>query len=81
MVSNYNTAAPVKFCCKLSADFVLSDPQEVITEPKDGDPALTCWKGAAILSCLETANELWIKQSEWRSYGSRILREKSLFAL
>ncbi|CAG7815434.1 unnamed protein product [Allacma fusca] len=58
-----------------------TDPQEVITQPKDGDSALTCWKGAAILSCLETAHELWIKQSEWITCGSRVLRERSLSGL
>jgi len=44
----------------------------------DEDPESTVWKGAALLSGLETAIELWITKEEWNTYGARILREKSL---
>ena len=40
---------------------------------------MTAWKGAAIMSCLESAPELWINQHEWQKYGLRILREKAPF--
>ncbi|XP_055383473.1 actin-related protein 8 isoform X2 [Condylostylus longicornis] len=43
------------------------------------DPAITSWKGAAIMSCLESAPELWISSMEWKKYGLRILREKAAF--
>lgn len=52
---------------------------EIVTSPKDIDPAATAWKGAAIMSCLESANELWVNQSEWSKYGLKILRERAPF--
>ncbi|EZA55915.1 hypothetical protein DMN91_010634 [Ooceraea biroi] len=52
---------------------------DIITQPKDMDPGMTTWKGAGILSCLESAQELWIARSEWHRSGVRILRERSPF--
>lgn len=40
---------------------------------------MIAWKGASILSCLETAHELWISRAEWEKYGVRILRERAPF--
>ncbi|KFM64441.1 Actin-related protein 8, partial [Stegodyphus mimosarum] len=52
-----------------------SEQFEIITRPKDMDPRVTVWKGAALMSCLDTAQELWIKQKEWLKYNVKILRE------
>ena len=52
---------------------------DVVTRPKDMDPQMTVWKGAAIMSCLETAQELWISQREWTRFSVKILREKVPF--
>uniref|UniRef100_T1JFQ7 Actin-related protein 8 n=1 Tax=Strigamia maritima TaxID=126957 RepID=T1JFQ7_STRMM len=52
---------------------------DVITRPKDMDPRITCWKGAAVMSCLDTAQELWIKQKEWTRNGVKVLRERAPF--
>ncbi|XP_044256841.1 actin-related protein 8 isoform X2 [Tribolium madens] len=52
---------------------------DIITNPRDMDPAMVAWKGACIMSCLETAHELWILASEWEKYGVRILRERAPF--
>ncbi|XP_013198176.2 actin-related protein 8 [Amyelois transitella] len=52
---------------------------EIVTSPKDIDPASTVWKGAAVMSCLESAVELWINQREWNKFGLRILRERAPF--
>lgn len=52
---------------------------EIVTSPKDIDPACTSWKGAAIMSCLDSAMELWINQLEWNKFGLRILRERAPF--
>lgn len=46
---------------------------------KEMDPAMSSWKGAAIMSCLESAGELWITKREWDRHGVKILREKSPF--
>lgn len=56
-----------------------SEQLDIVTSPKEMDPAMTSWKGAAVMSCLESAPELWIHAAEWQKYGVRILREKSLF--
>jgi actin-related protein 8 len=52
---------------------------DIITNPRDMDPAMVAWKGACIMSCLETAHELWILATEWEKYGVRILRERAPF--
>uniref|UniRef100_A0A2L2YMX4 Actin-related protein 8 n=1 Tax=Parasteatoda tepidariorum TaxID=114398 RepID=A0A2L2YMX4_PARTP len=56
-----------------------ADPYDIITRPKDLDPRVTVWKGAALMSCLDTAQELWIKKKEWMKYNVKILREKAPF--
>ncbi|XP_078580400.1 actin-related protein 8-like isoform X3 [Branchiostoma floridae x Branchiostoma japonicum] len=57
----------------------IANTMEVITRPKDQDPQMVCWKGAAVLACLDTTQELWVGQREWRKFGIRILRERSPF--
>ncbi|XP_067637534.1 actin-related protein 8 [Eurosta solidaginis] len=52
---------------------------EVNVFTKEMDAGMIAWKGAAIMSCLESAPELWIYASEWEKYGLRILREKAPF--
>lgn len=56
-----------------------SEQLDIVTSPKDMDPAMTAWKGAAVMSCLESAPELWIVGSDWAKNGVRILREKAPF--
>jgi len=51
----------------------------VVTRPKDLDPAMIVWKGASVMSCLDTAQELWIEQSEWKQHGLKVLRERCAF--
>ncbi|XP_020804933.1 actin-related protein 8 [Drosophila serrata] len=46
---------------------------------KGMDAGMVAWKGAAIMSVLESARELWISQHDWHKYGLRILRERSPF--
>uniref|UniRef100_A0A6A7G4U5 Actin-related protein 8 isoform X1 n=2 Tax=Hirondellea gigas TaxID=1518452 RepID=A0A6A7G4U5_9CRUS len=52
---------------------------EVMTRPKDLDPGMTAWKGAALMTGLEGSGELWISQSMWEKMGVRVLREKCPF--
>ncbi|EDW05928.1 actin-related protein 8 [Drosophila mojavensis] len=52
---------------------------EVNVFSKGMDVGMVAWKGAAIMSVLESARELWITQTEWQRYGLRILRERSPF--
>lgn len=59
--------------------FVLAEQLDIVTSTKEMNPAMTAWKGAAIMSCLESAPELWINSAEWEKYGLRVLREKAPF--
>ena len=52
---------------------------EMVVGPKEMDPAMVAWKGAALMSCLESAQELWIRSNEWKKCGVRLLREKAPF--
>lgn len=58
---------------------LMLETMDVITRPKDMDPTFTCWKGAAVLACLDTAQELWIRQKEWKQFSVRMLRERAPF--
>ncbi|GAB6018746.1 actin-like protein arp8 [Chamberlinius hualienensis] len=55
------------------------EPMEIITRAKDMDPRITTWKGAAVTSCLDTTQELWIRPSEWVKTGVKLLRERVPF--
>ncbi|KAK7483653.1 hypothetical protein BaRGS_00025086 [Batillaria attramentaria] len=55
------------------------ETMDVITRPKDMDSGLVSWKGAAILACLDSSQELWIRQKEWRQFSVRMLRERAPF--
>ncbi|XP_047000292.1 actin-related protein 8 isoform X3 [Schistocerca americana] len=52
---------------------------DIITNPKEMDPQITTWKGAAIMSCLESAQELWLYPNEWQKIGVKLLRERAPF--
>ncbi|XP_002730533.1 actin-related protein 8-like [Saccoglossus kowalevskii] len=52
---------------------------DVICKAKELDSKMTCWKGGAVLCCLDTSQELWIRQREWQHYGLKVLRERSPF--
>ena len=51
----------------------------VITKPNGQDPGILAWKGGAVLSSLENAQELWITKSDWIKCGVRLLRENCAF--
>nr|CAD7456778.1 unnamed protein product [Timema tahoe] len=52
---------------------------DIITNTKEIDQEMTAWKGAAIMSCLESAPELWIYTPEWEKNGVKLLRERAPF--
>ena len=56
----------------------LSD-NSIMIDPKDLSSEFTSWKGAAIMSGLDTAQEFWIGAKDWTKYGQKILREKAPF--
>ena len=57
-----------------------SAPQAVvIPPPRNLDPASLAWKGLAVLSHLDSMQELWVQAADWDTFGYRALKEKSLF--
>ncbi|KAK3085468.1 hypothetical protein FSP39_003869 [Pinctada imbricata] len=58
---------------------LMLETMDVLTRPKDLDPRIVCWKGAAILACLDSTQELWIQQKEWKQFDVRMLRERAPF--
>ncbi|XP_046542630.1 actin-related protein 8-like [Haliotis rubra] len=58
---------------------LMMENMDVLTRPKDNDPRVTCWKGAAVMACLDTTQELWIRPKEWQQYSCRLLRERAPF--
>ncbi|RUS20029.1 hypothetical protein BC937DRAFT_86544 [Endogone sp. FLAS-F59071] len=55
------------------------DRADVLPAPREMDPRLLVWKGASVLSKLDTASEMWIGESEWDEVGVRCLRDRVLF--
>ncbi|CAE6403838.1 unnamed protein product [Rhizoctonia solani] len=52
---------------------------QVVPSPKDIDPRVLSWKGAAVLAKLEALNDMWITARDWDMLGMRGLRERTLF--
>lgn len=48
--------------------------------PQDLESSFVVWKGGCVLSCLDTAQELWIERPEWEFSGVRLLRERAPFS-
>ncbi|TRY81838.1 hypothetical protein DNTS_011405 [Danionella cerebrum] len=43
------------------------------------DAAVVVWKGGSLLACLDSTQELWIHQQDWKRFGVRMLRERAAF--
>ncbi|KDN40931.1 hypothetical protein RSAG8_07799, partial [Rhizoctonia solani AG-8 WAC10335] len=52
---------------------------QVVPSPKDTDPRVLSWKGAAVLAKLEAVNDMWTTPRDWDMLGMRGLRERTLF--
>ena len=42
-----------------------ADAVQVIPPPKEVDPRVLAWKGAAVLSKMDTAADLWLTKVDW----------------
>jgi actin-related protein 8 len=40
---------------------------QIIPPPKDVDPAVLAWKGAAVLGKMDGVSDLWLTKSDWVS--------------
>ncbi|KAI7884089.1 actin-like ATPase domain-containing protein [Lichtheimia hyalospora FSU 10163] len=79
MISNFNRVLEDRVFSTLIAQRAAIERVEVLPAPRELDPRLLMWKGASVLSKLETAKEMWIGEQEWSEMGSRCLRERALF--
>ncbi|KAJ1927773.1 actin-like protein arp8 [Tieghemiomyces parasiticus] len=52
---------------------------QVLPSPRDMDPRLLAWKGAAVLSKLEIAQELSVSAREWNEIGAKCFKQRLLF--
>ncbi|CAK5283142.1 unnamed protein product [Mycena citricolor] len=52
---------------------------QIIPPPKEVDPTVLAWKGAAVLAKMEGVSELWVTQADWDILGIRGLKERCFF--
>ncbi|TFK29712.1 nucleus protein [Coprinopsis marcescibilis] len=52
---------------------------QIIPPPKDVDPRVLAWKGAAVLAKMESVSELWVTASDWDTFGMRALKERCYY--
>ncbi|KAJ7813652.1 hypothetical protein B0H13DRAFT_2141812 [Mycena leptocephala] len=52
---------------------------QIIPPPKEVDPTVLAWKGAAVLGKMDGVSELWVTQSDWDVLGLRGLKERCFF--
>ncbi|KAF9525320.1 nucleus protein [Crepidotus variabilis] len=48
----------------------------IIPPPKEVDPRVLAWKGAAVLAKMEGVSDLWVTASDWDIFGMRALKER-----
>lgn len=51
---------------------------EVLPAPRELDPEVIVWKGATVMSKLDSAKEMWIGTKEWEEVGARCLKDRAL---
>ncbi|KAF8659821.1 hypothetical protein AX16_001706 [Volvariella volvacea WC 439] len=52
---------------------------QIIPPPKDVDPRVLVWKGAAVLGKMDAVSELWITPADWDILGMRGLKERCYY--
>ncbi|KAF9269156.1 actin-related protein [Marasmius fiardii PR-910] len=52
---------------------------QIIPPPKDVDPQVLVWKGAAVLGKMDGASELWLTPEDWDIMGMRGLKERCFY--
>jgi len=52
---------------------------QIIPPPKDVDPRVLAWKGAAVLGKMEGVADLWVTVGDWNTFGMRALKERCFF--
>ncbi|GAA5893576.1 hypothetical protein JCM5296_007491 [Sporobolomyces johnsonii] len=57
----------------------LSGHVSYVPSPREIEPENLAWKGISVLSRLDAANDLWIRNDEWESLGMRAVRERAFY--
>ncbi|GAA6059741.1 hypothetical protein JCM10212_001949 [Sporobolomyces blumeae] len=57
----------------------LSGHVSYVPAPREIEPENLAWKGISVLTKLDAANELWIRQEEWEMLGMRALRDRAFY--
>ncbi|GAA5949539.1 hypothetical protein JCM21900_000256 [Sporobolomyces salmonicolor] len=57
----------------------LSGHVSYVPSPREIEPENLAWKGISVLSRLDAANDLWIRNDEWASLGMRAVRERAFY--
>ncbi|KAF9482571.1 actin-related protein [Pholiota conissans] len=52
---------------------------QIIPPPKEVDPRVLAWKGAAVLGKMDSVSELWVTPSDWEIFGMRALKERCFY--
>ncbi|KAI0330934.1 actin-like ATPase domain-containing protein [Cubamyces sp. BRFM 1775] len=52
---------------------------QIIPPPKDVDPRVLVWKGAAVLGKMDGVADLWVTPADWELFGIRALKERCFF--
>ncbi|KAF7727077.1 actin-like protein arp8 [Apophysomyces ossiformis] len=78
MVSNFNRVLEDRVLSTVIAQSASVERVEILPAPRELDPRLLVWKGASVLSKLDTAKDMWIGEEEWDEIGARCLKERAL---
>ncbi|KIM58979.1 hypothetical protein SCLCIDRAFT_16606 [Scleroderma citrinum Foug A] len=52
---------------------------QIIPSPKDVDPSVLAWKGAAVLGKMDSVADLWLSPADWDLLGMRGLKERCFY--
>ncbi|KAJ7091416.1 hypothetical protein B0H15DRAFT_836015 [Mycena belliarum] len=52
---------------------------QIIPPPKEVEPTVLAWKGAAVLGKMDGVSDLWVTKSDWDVLGLRGLKERCFF--
>jgi len=52
---------------------------QILAPPKEVDPRVLAWKGAAVLGKMEGVADLWVTRSDWDILGMRGLKERCFY--
>ncbi|KAI0676080.1 actin-like ATPase domain-containing protein [Trametes maxima] len=52
---------------------------QIIPPPKDVDPRVLAWKGAAVLGKMDGVADLWVSPADWELFGMRALKERCFY--